>query len=120
MLPVSTMMEGDDSVEDSSDEEDDNVNPAVAAAPLNDDEDMKGEETDDEDEYDCGIDFETYDANIAYPGDNTSDQVMRFWMKRRGKLVHPYLLVGYMLSPHPTIMAHNKARGGICSDTRSE
>ena len=33
------------------------------------------------------------------------------WMKRRGKLVHSYALVGYMLSPNPIIMRHNQDRG---------
>ncbi len=31
---------------------------------------------------------------------------MRFWIKRREKLVTGYSLVGYMLSPNPNIMAH--------------
>lgn len=30
---------------------------------------------------------------------------MRFWVKRRENLIHDYSLVGYILSPHPTIMA---------------
>jgi hypothetical protein len=34
------------------------------------------------------------------------DQVMSFWLKCRDKLIHDYSLVGYILSPHPTIMAH--------------
>ena len=32
--------------------------------------------------------------------------VMEFWQKRKSKLVHDYSLVGYILSPNPTIMAH--------------
>ena len=32
--------------------------------------------------------------------------VMGFWQKRKSKLVHDYSLVGYILSPNPTIMAH--------------
>jgi len=32
--------------------------------------------------------------------------VMNFWQKRKSKLVHGYSLVGYILSPNPTIMAH--------------
>ena len=32
--------------------------------------------------------------------------VMNFWQKRKSKLVHDYSLVGYILSPNPTIMAH--------------
>ncbi len=31
---------------------------------------------------------------------------MRFWLKRRNKLIHPYLLVDYLLLPNPTIMTH--------------
>ena len=31
---------------------------------------------------------------------------MRFWIKRRDKLVHNYSLVGYLLSPNQTIMDH--------------
>ena len=30
---------------------------------------------------------------------------MRFWLRRRSKLIHDYSLVGYILSPNPTIMA---------------
>jgi hypothetical protein len=29
---------------------------------------------------------------------------MRFWKKHRNKLIYDYSLVGYMLSPNPTIM----------------
>ena len=32
--------------------------------------------------------------------------VMQFWLKRKPRLLHDYSLVGYMLSPNPTIMAH--------------
>jgi len=31
---------------------------------------------------------------------------MRFWLKRRDKIVHSYALVGYLLSPNQTIMDH--------------
>jgi len=31
---------------------------------------------------------------------------MRFWIKRRDKLIHDYSLTGYLLLPNPTIMAH--------------
>jgi hypothetical protein len=34
------------------------------------------------------------------------DAVMRYWIKRREKLIHPYSLVGYLLSPSKIIMAH--------------
>ncbi len=33
-------------------------------------------------------------------------EVMQFWIKRREKLIHHYSLVGYLLSPNPTIKAH--------------
>jgi hypothetical protein len=43
-----------------------------------------------------------------------SSIIMRFWLKRRDKLIHNYLLVGYLLSPDPTIMANvNKNRSDI-------
>jgi hypothetical protein len=32
-------------------------------------------------------------------------EVMRFWVKRRNKLIYPYSLVGYLLLPNQTIMA---------------
>ena len=35
-----------------------------------------------------------------------SSVIMRFWLKRRGKLIRNILLVGYLLLPNPTIMAH--------------
>ena len=41
-----------------------------------------------------------------WSGNTVTDQVMRFWLKRRDKLIHEYSLVGYILSPNPTIMAH--------------
>lgn len=44
-------------------------------------------------------------ANL-WKGNTLADQVMRFWLKRREKLIHDYSLVGYILCPHPTIMAH--------------
>ena len=45
------------------------------------------------------------EANL-WDGNTLTDQVMRFWLKRRDKLIHEYSLVGYILSPNPTIMAH--------------
>jgi hypothetical protein len=35
-----------------------------------------------------------------------TDVVMGFWLKRRPKLIHNYSLVGYILSPNSTNMAH--------------
>ncbi len=45
-------------------------------------------------------------TTYLWSGNTLSDQVMRFWLKRRDKLIHDYSLVGYILSPHPMIMAH--------------
>jgi hypothetical protein len=38
--------------------------------------------------------------------DGLASTVMDLWQKRRSRLVHDYSLVGYILSPNPTIMAH--------------
>jgi hypothetical protein len=35
-------------------------------------------------------------------------QIMTFWFKRQPKLIHNYILVGFILSPNPRIM--NDAR----------
>ena len=70
-----------------------------------------GEDGDEEDSDDAGLDYEHYDSELSWPGDNLTDTVMRMWMKRRGKLVHSYALVGYMLSPNPIIVRHNQDRG---------
>ena len=54
---------------------------------------------------------EDFDSSKAWSGDTLTAPCMRFWCDRRGKLVHDYSLVGYMICPHPTIMAHCKNRG---------
>jgi hypothetical protein len=41
------------------------------------------------------------DAGIAL-----KSTIMQFWKKQRPKLIHDYSLVGYILSPNPTIMEH--------------
>ena len=41
-----------------------------------------------------------------YTGTSLGHEVMRYWIKRRDKLVHNYSLVGYLLSPNQTIMDH--------------
>ena len=35
-----------------------------------------------------------------------TDVIMQFWLKRKPKIIHDYSLVGYLLSPNLTIMAH--------------
>ena len=50
----------------------------------------------------------------SFPGDDMSSVTMRFWLKGRDKLIHNYLLVGYLILSNPTIMAHvNENRSEI-------
>ena len=46
------------------------------------------------------------DLLSLYTGISSTDEVMRFWIKRQDKLIHSYSLVGYLLSPNQTIMDH--------------
>ena len=39
-------------------------------------------------------------------GRGMKSTIFQFWKKHRAKLIHDYSLVGYMLSPNPTIMEH--------------
>ena len=41
-----------------------------------------------------------------FAGKGMDHVAMRFWIKRQDKLIHDYSLIGYLLSPNPTIMAH--------------
>jgi hypothetical protein len=50
------------------------------------------------------IDYRTPEEQ--WSGNSLTDVVMRLWIKQRPKLVHNYSLVGYLLSPNSTIMAH--------------
>jgi hypothetical protein len=45
-------------------------------------------------------------GNNKHRGTGLKDTIMLFWKKRRNKLIHDYSLVGYILSPNPTIMEH--------------
>ena len=49
-----------------------------------------------------------------------TDVVMRFWLKRRPKLIHDYSLVGYILSPNSTIMSHAIDNKSIMHDQAAE
>ncbi len=49
-----------------------------------------------------------------------TDIVMRLWIKRRPKLIHNYSLVGYLLSPNSTIMAHAVEHKTINHDQAAE
>ena len=41
-----------------------------------------------------------------FTGHEMDHVAMRFWIKRRDKLIHDYSLIGYLISPNPTIMAN--------------
>ncbi len=41
-----------------------------------------------------------------YKQQSLTNEIMRMWIHRRGKLVHDYSLVGYMLLPIPVITEH--------------
>ena len=58
-------------------------------------------------------------ANLSR-GDTLSDQMMSFWLKCRDKLIHDYSLVGYILSPHPTVMAYAIINKSISHDEAVE
>ena len=49
-----------------------------------------------------------------------TDVIMRFWLKRREKLIHDYSLVGYLLSPNSAIMAHSIEHKSIAHDQAAE
>jgi len=49
-----------------------------------------------------------------------TDVIMRFWLKRREKLIHDYSLVGYLLSPNSAIMAHSIEHKSIAHDQATE
>ena len=55
-----------------------------------------------------------------YEGNDLRDQVMRMWIKRRHLLIHDYSLVGYLLSPNPTIMAHAIANREYAHEAAAE
>ena len=44
--------------------------------------------------------------NENWDGDSITHTVMCFWLLRRKNLINDYSLVGYILSPNPTIMEH--------------
>ena len=44
------------------------------------------------------------DSGLLWTGDSMTDKVMTIWLKRKENLCHDYSLVGFLLSPNPTIM----------------
>ncbi len=51
--------------------------------------------------------------------DSMTHQIMTFWFKHRTKLIHDYILVGYILSPNPKIMNDARERM-LCSPIYSD
>jgi hypothetical protein len=49
-----------------------------------------------------------------------TDVIMQFWLKSRPQLIHGYSLVGYLLSPSLTIMAHSIEHKTIRHDEAAE
>ena len=45
-------------------------------------------------------------GNDFFLGTGLSATITQFWIKHKNKLLHDYALVGYILSPNPTIMEH--------------
>jgi hypothetical protein len=45
---------------------------------------------------------------------------MRLWIKRRGKLIHDYSLVGYILSPNPIIRVHAIENNSLLHDNAAK
>ncbi len=97
-------MAGDSDSEDNIDSSDDGDK----------DEDQDDDESDnvDVDEIDMQNELTTKfkymhisEANL-WKGNTLTDQIMRFWLKRQEKRIHEYSLVGYILFPNLTIMAH--------------
>jgi hypothetical protein len=56
----------------------------------------------------------------CWTGNTLTDQVMHYWLKRREKLIHNYSLVGYILTPNPTIMAHAVIHKSLVIDEAAE
>ena len=53
-------------------------------------------------------------------GDRALNTIMQFWKKRRSKLIHDFFLVGYILSPNPTIMEHAIENKTLAHDEAAE
>jgi len=71
-----------------------------------DDEDTEEEEEDedDDDESSDGSMGSNLDSDLLWMGDSMTAKVMTIWLKRKENLCHDYSLVGFLLSPNPTIM----------------
>ena len=96
--------------EDDSDDEDDDdeVETATTETYLEEIVDSNDEEEEDSD---------VSDNEESWGGNTLRDTVMKSWVRkeRRGKLVHAYSLVGFILSPIPSIRELAMA-GGVTTE----
>ena len=53
-------------------------------------------------------------------GTGLKDTIMQFWKRRRNKHIHDYSLVGYILSPNPTIMEQVIGNKTLAHDEAAE
>jgi hypothetical protein len=53
-------------------------------------------------------------------GPGLKDTIMQFWKKCRSKQIHHYSLVGYILSPNPTIIDHAIENKTLAHDEAAE
>jgi hypothetical protein len=80
---------------------------------------IDGTEHDDTDS-DSDDDIDGCDADDEDAGIGLKSTILQFWRKRRTKLIHDYSLVGYILSPNPTIMEHAITNKGQIHDDAVE
>ena len=96
--------------EDDSDDEDDDdeVETTTTETYL---EEIVDSDDEEEEDSDVSDDEESWDGNTL------RDMVMKSWVRkeRRGKLVHAYSLVGFMLSPIPSVRELAMA-GGVTTE----
>ena len=68
-------------------------------------QDIEEEEEEEEDEDNSDDDCLQTPGLLKWAGESMTDKVMTMWLNRKENLSHDYSLVGFLLSPNPTIMA---------------
>ena len=71
---------------------------------LQDTEEEEDDGDDDDDDSSADSMGISLDLGLLWTGDSMTDKVMTIWLKRKENLCHDYSLVGFLLSPNPTIM----------------
>ena len=71
---------------------------------LQDTEEEEDDGDDDDDDSSADSMGSSLDSGLLWTGDSMTDKVMTIWLKRKENLCHDYSLVGFLLSPNPTIM----------------